>query len=90
MHPLALAARGDDACVAQVSEVARDFRLALVENLDKITDADLAADHQVQQAQSGGVGQRREEAGQADRWGAAAHEFIIYVLTNMCMYHIFA
>ena len=60
VHPLAFAARGNDAGLAQVGQVARDLGLALAENLDKMADADLAAGHQVQQAQAGGVGQGRE------------------------------
>ena len=90
MHPLTLAARGDDTGVAQVGEMARDFGLALAEYLDKMADTDLATGHQVQEAQAGGVGQRSEETGQADRFGAAAHKVIIYVLTHMSVYNKFA
>ena len=89
MHPLAFTAGSNDAGLAQRSEVALYFGLALAENLDQIADADLAAYHQVEQAQASEVGQRREETVQADRFGAAAHEIIIYVLTDMSSEDIF-
>jgi hypothetical protein len=50
---LPFAARGHDAGLAQVGKMARDLRLALAQDLDKVADADLAAGHQVEQAQAG-------------------------------------
>jgi hypothetical protein len=35
--------------------MAGDFWLALSQNLDKVADADLAARHEIEQAQAGGV-----------------------------------
>jgi hypothetical protein len=83
-------ARGYHAGLAQVSQMPRDFGLALPKNLDKVADADLAASHQVQQAQAGSVSQGRKKAGQARGFGAASHEFIIYGLTNIMSNYIFA
>ena len=55
VHPFAFAARGDDTGLAQVGEMAGDFWLALSQDLDKVADADLAARHEIEQAQAGGV-----------------------------------
>jgi hypothetical protein len=77
VHPLALAARGDNAGVAQVGQMAGDLGLAMTENFDKEADADFAAAHEVEQAQACGVGQRRKEGGESCRFGTACHEFII-------------
>ena len=62
MHPLALAARLDDPCAAQVGQVAGDFGLWLIEYFDEVADAKLPVAHQVEQAQAGGVFQGLEEA----------------------------
>jgi hypothetical protein len=70
--------------------VARDFGLALAENLHEITDADFAASHQVEQAQACGIGQGGKKAGQGYGFGEAAHTSIVYGLTNMYVAHIFA
>ena len=43
VHPLALAARGDDARAAQVREVSRNLRLVHPQNFHEEADADLAA-----------------------------------------------
>jgi arsenite methyltransferase len=73
VHPLAFAARGDNAGFAQVGEMARDFRLALAQDLDKVADADFAAGHEVEQAKAGGVCQGGKKAGQRDGFGGASH-----------------
>ena len=61
VHPLAFAAGGDDACAAQVCEVARNLRLVGVEYGDEEADADLVVAHQVDEPQPRPVGQRTEE-----------------------------
>lgn len=73
VHPFAFASGGNDASLAQVREVARDLGLALAENLDKIADTDLAASHQVEQAQTSGVSQGGKESRQRKRFGATRH-----------------
>ena len=62
MHPLAVAARGDQARAAKVGQVPRYFGLAGMQDLHKKADADLAARYQVQQTQARGVRQGAEEA----------------------------
>ena len=68
----------------------RDFGLALAKNFDKMADADLAACHQVQQAQASAVSQGCKKASQVGGFGGTSHEFIIYGLTNMTTENIFA
>ena len=74
VHPLALASRRDDTCFPQIGQMPGDLRLAQAQNFDKVADADLVAGHQVQEAQPGGVGQRREETGQVERFRTATHK----------------
>jgi len=56
VHPLALAAWGDDTGVAEVGEVSGYLGLALPEDFDKVADAHLAAIHEIEEAKAGGVG----------------------------------
>lgn len=74
VHPLAVAAGGDDACVAEVGEVAGDLGLALAEDFDEVADADLATVHEVEQAQADGVGESCEEAGEIEGFLGTTHE----------------
>lgn len=61
VHPFPLAARGDDSGAAQVSQVARNFRLAQAQNFDEIANADFAIRHEIEQAEARGVGERAKE-----------------------------
>jgi hypothetical protein len=83
VHPLPFPSSRDNAGAAQVGQVAGDFWLTLLEDLDEVTDADLAAVHQVEQAQAGAVRQRGKERGQIGDWRGTSHEQIIYALTDM-------
>lgn len=83
MHPLPFPARRDDARITQVGEVARDFGLALAEDFNEITDADLAAVHEVEQAQTGAVREGGEEQRQVEGFWGTLHVLIIYGLTDM-------
>jgi len=47
--------------------------LALLEDLDEVADADLAAVHEIEQAEAGVVGQRREETNQVEGCRGVAH-----------------
>ena len=47
VHPLPFAPRGNNSGAPEIGEMARDFWLALPEDLDKIADTDFAAIHQV-------------------------------------------
>lgn len=80
VHPFALAAGGDDACAAEVGEMARDFGLALAEDFDEEADADFAAGDEVEQAEASGVCEGGEEGGEAY---SPIHAPIIYGLTDM-------
>jgi len=55
VHPLAFAACADEACAAQVGEVARDLGLALAQHIDEIADADLAVIDEIEQTETRGV-----------------------------------
>jgi hypothetical protein len=63
--------------------VAGDFGLALMENLNEVTDADLAAVHKVEEAEAGGVGQRGEQRCESGDGAGTRHPFIIYALTDL-------
>ena len=90
MHPLPFPACGDDPSTAEVGEVPGNLRLALAENLDEVADADLAAVHQVEEAQARAVGQRGEERGEIRIRGGVWHGLIIYGLTDMIEKNTFA
>lgn len=83
VHPLAFAAGGDEAGAAQIGEMARDFGLAEPENFNEITDADLAAPDEVEEAEPGAVRQGREEQREIVGLWRAGHFFIIYGLTDV-------
>ena len=88
VHPLSFTTGGDNAGTAKVGEVARDLRLALLEDLHEVADADLAAVHQVEKAQPGAVSKCSEERGEIES-GRSGHETIIYALTDMCCENTF-
>ena len=77
MHPFPVAARVYQAGVAQVGQVARNLGLALPENFNKIADADFAAVHEIEQAETGAVGERSKEAEQVESPGDADHFYNI-------------
>ena len=58
VNPLPFPSCRDDSRAAQIREVPRDLRLRLIENLDEVTDADLAFRHQMQQPQSRAIAKR--------------------------------
>jgi hypothetical protein len=60
VHPLAFASRLHYSGAAQVGEVPGDLRLALLQDLDEVTDTDLAAVHEIQQSEACRVGERGE------------------------------
>jgi len=64
VHPLPFPAGVDDAGAAEIGEVAGDFGLALAENFDKETDANLASVHEIEETEAGAIGKGREEEGQ--------------------------
>src|SRR5262245_25832020 len=57
VHPLALAARGNNARSTQIGEMARNLRLMCSQNLYAETDAQLAVSDEIQQPESRPVGQ---------------------------------
>src|SRR6266568_843354 len=62
VHPFALAARGYDACTAEIGEVARDFWLRAGQDFNEIAHTYLLIAHEVEQAETGLVAQGLEEA----------------------------
>ena len=62
VHPLAFAACGDDAGIAEVGEVPGDFRLGLIEDFDEVADADFLIAHEIEEAEASLVGECLEEA----------------------------
>ncbi len=78
VHPLAFAPRGDNASFAQVGQVAGYFRLGLVQNLNKITDTDLAVSHEVQEPEASIVAEGEKEALHAERFLFRSHECKLY------------
>jgi len=61
VHPLAFPPRRHQSGFAEVGEVAGDFRLRLLKNLDEVTDTDLAIAHEVEQSETSGVGEGGEQ-----------------------------
>ncbi len=62
MHPFAFAPGRHHSCAAQVSEVAGNFRLGYIQNLNQITDTDFLTMHEVEKPKAGGIGERAEQA----------------------------
>jgi hypothetical protein len=73
VHPLTLSPRLYDPGTAQVGKMPGDLRLALLENLHEVADADLPAIHKIQQPQARWVGKCREQLHQIERFGGSAH-----------------
>ena len=67
VHPLALPPRPDHTCITQISQVPRDLRLTLPQNLYKVTDANLSSIHQVKQPKPSRISQRRKQPSHIDR-----------------------
>ncbi len=86
VHPLALAPRCNNTCVAQVCEVARYLGLGRIENLNEVTDADFAIAHQVEQTKPCRISERLKEAHQVEL-SFCRHEDI-FALTNTRVKHI--
>ena len=61
VHPFAFASCGDDACLAQVGEMARNLWLGCIQNLYEVADADFLFSHEVKETQAGVISQRLEE-----------------------------
>ena len=83
MNPLSLAPGIDNAGPPQISEMTRDFGLALSEDFNEIADANLPAIHQVQKPQPRAIRERREQEGQIVGFWGTIHAPMIYALTNM-------
>lgn len=83
VHPLALAAGGYNSGAAQIGQMAGDLGLRLAEDFNEVADADLASGHEVEQAETGGIGERGKEASEIKAPGGSLHSNIIYVLTDI-------
>lgn len=89
MHPSAFAAGSDESGGAEVGEMARDLGLLLGEHIDKIADADFIVAHEIEQTQTGWIGERLEEAGQIIGGCGVGHGEIISGLTDVYGFHTF-
>ena len=69
VHPQALAAGGDNAGAAQISEVAGNFGLIGLQDFDEIADAEFGVAHEVQEAKAGAIGQRAKQGFEWHRFG---------------------
>jgi hypothetical protein len=65
--PLSIFSRVDEARSPQVGEVAADLRLAQLQRLHEIANANLTFSDQAQDTQTGGVGESPEQAGGGNR-----------------------
>lgn len=63
--------------------MSRNLRLALLQNLHEVADADFSSCHEVEEAQTSRVGERREQDHKIEGFSALRHHFIIYALTDM-------
>ena len=61
MHPLPFTPCLDNSSAAQVSQMAGDFGLSLLQDLNEGTDANLPVSQQIEQAKAGHVAQRLEK-----------------------------
>ena len=83
VHPAPLASRGDNARAAKISQVPRDFWLADFQDLHKIADANFLAGNQVEETQSGAIGQGAKKQIEGEAFFLSGHAHIIYGLTDM-------
>ena len=82
VHPFAIPSSAHDAGASQISQMSRYFRLALLKDLDEITDAYFPPPHEIEQAKTGGIRKSGKQANQIERLGAT-HGDIIYGLTDI-------
>jgi len=61
VHPAPLPPRSHNACLSEIGQVARDFRLADAQNLHKIADANFPVGDEIEQAQASAIGQCAKE-----------------------------
>ena len=85
MHPLPLTPRSDNAGAAKIRQMPGDLGLALSQDLDEVTDANLPPIHQVQKAQPRAVGKSREQKSQIGVFAGTFHFSIIYALTDVLL-----
>ena len=83
MHPASLAAGGDDARAAEISQMARDFWLADLEDLHEVADANFLVGDEIEEAQARGIGQGAKEGIEREGFLFPGHAGIIYGLTDM-------
>ena len=79
VHPASLAPRRYDFGPAQISQVARNFRLADAEDFHEIADADFPVRGQIEQAEARGIGQGAEEQVESARFFCSGHDGENYI-----------
>ena len=83
VHPASLTASGNDARAAEISQMARDFWLADLEDLHEVANANFLVGDEIEETQSRGIGQGAKEGVERDRFLFPGHAGIIYGLTDM-------
>jgi hypothetical protein len=63
--------------------MAGNLRLPLIQNLDKVADADFLLSHEIQEAEAGMVAERLKETLHIKRFRFRCHAFSIYALTHV-------
>ena len=82
MHPFSFAPGSHNTCTSQISQMSRNFGLALPQYLHEIADAHFLAAQQVQKPQAGAIGERRKQKCQIIGFRRLIHNFIICALTD--------
>src|ERR1700739_2068193 len=82
IHTFPPASSHHTASTAKIGQVPRDLGLALSQDLHEITDTHFLTVHQVQQPETGAIGERGKQQRQVVVLREIAHLFIIYALTD--------
>jgi hypothetical protein len=88
VHPLALAARGNDAGTLQIGQMARNLRLWRTKDFDEVADADFPLAHQVEESKAGFIAQSLKESRKV-KVPFVCHS-LIFALTNLLVKNIVA
>jgi hypothetical protein len=83
MYPFSISARRHDAGAPQIGQVPRNLGLRLLQNLDKVTNADFLRTHEIEQPQPSVVPKGLKEALHVEGFLPARHKKSIYVLTDV-------
>ena len=77
VHPLAITSGFDNSGPAQIRQMPRDFRLIRFEDFNEIAHADFVASHEIQQAETGSIGQRPKKQFHVESLACPCHAAIL-------------